>query len=52
MFSITGSPFQFTVGPLGEGGAHKVHAGGPGLVRGEVNQPGKQLTIELEEKLV
>ncbi|XP_077979659.1 filamin-A-like [Glandiceps talaboti] len=33
---VAGSPFQFTVGPLGEGGAHKVHAGGPGLERGEV----------------
>ncbi|XP_070558726.1 filamin-A-like isoform X10 [Ptychodera flava] len=35
---VAGSPFQFTVGPLGEGGAHKVHAGGPGLERGEVKQ--------------
>ncbi|KAG7278458.1 hypothetical protein CRUP_038753 [Coryphaenoides rupestris] len=26
---VPGSPFQFTVGPLGEGGAHKVRAGGP-----------------------
>ena len=38
---LTGSPFQFTVGPFGEGGAHKVHAGGPGLERGEINVPGK-----------
>lgn len=37
---ISGSPFQFTVGPLNEGGAHKVRAGGPGLARGEVNAPG------------
>ncbi|XP_072181880.1 filamin-A-like isoform X2 [Diadema setosum] len=36
---VSGSPFMFTVGPFGEGGAHKVHAGGPGLERGEVNQP-------------
>jgi len=36
---IPGSPFQFTVGPLKDGGAHKVHAGGPGLERGEVKQP-------------
>ncbi|XP_033105524.1 filamin-A-like isoform X2 [Anneissia japonica] len=36
---IPGSPFQFTVGPFGEGGAHKVHAGGLGLERGEVNTP-------------
>ncbi|KAF7207732.1 filamin-B isoform X1 [Nothobranchius furzeri] len=28
---VPGSPFQFTVGPLGEGGASKVTAGGPGL---------------------
>ncbi|XP_037130542.1 filamin-A isoform X2 [Syngnathus acus] len=32
---VPGSPFQFTVGPLGEGGAHKVRAGGPGLERAE-----------------
>lgn len=38
---ITGSPFQFTVGPLNDFGAHRVHAGGPGLERGEVNQPGE-----------
>merc|ERR1712223_1360528 len=31
---IPGSPFQFTVGPLQDGGAHRVHAGGPGLERG------------------
>ncbi|XP_064632240.1 filamin-A-like isoform X7 [Lineus longissimus] len=36
---IPGSPFQFTVGPITEGGAHKVHAGGPGLESGEVSQP-------------
>lgn len=36
---IPGSPFQFTVGPLKDGGAHRVHAGGPGLERGEVHQP-------------
>jgi filamin len=40
---IPGSPFQFTVGPITEGGAHKVHAGGPGLENGEVTQPGKAL---------
>uniref|UniRef100_A0A7N9CWH3 Filamin B n=1 Tax=Macaca fascicularis TaxID=9541 RepID=A0A7N9CWH3_MACFA len=39
---VTGSPFQFTVGPLGEGGAHKVRAGGPGLERGEAGVPGIQ----------
>ncbi|XP_038668148.1 filamin-C [Scyliorhinus canicula] len=31
---VPGSPFQFTVGPLGEGGSHKVRAGGSGLERG------------------
>ncbi|XP_042868221.1 filamin-A-like isoform X2 [Penaeus japonicus] len=36
---IPGSPFQFTVGPLKDGGAHRVHAGGPGLERGEQNMP-------------
>ncbi|XP_022101220.1 filamin-C-like isoform X6 [Acanthaster planci] len=36
---VPGSPFQFTVGPFGEGGAHKVHAGGPGLEGGEIGVP-------------
>ncbi|CAH1784407.1 unnamed protein product [Owenia fusiformis] len=36
---IPGSPFQFTVGPITEGGAHKVRAAGPGLEKGEVDQP-------------
>ncbi|XP_062316362.1 filamin-A isoform X1 [Osmerus eperlanus] len=36
---VPGSPFQFTVGPLGEGGAHKVRAGGPGLERAEAAVP-------------
>ncbi|XP_023803179.1 filamin-A-like, partial [Cyanistes caeruleus] len=36
---VPGSPFQFTVGPLGEGGAHKVRAGGPGLERAEAGTP-------------
>ncbi|VEL37950.1 unnamed protein product [Protopolystoma xenopodis] len=31
---IPGSPFQFTVGPITEGGAHKVHASGAGLQHG------------------
>lgn len=37
---VPGSPFQFTVGPLGEGGAHKVRAGGTGLQRGVAGVPG------------
>nr|XP_061814514.1 filamin-B-like isoform X1 [Nerophis lumbriciformis] len=36
---VPGSPFQFTVGPLGEGGAAKVKAGGPGLERALVGEP-------------
>uniref|UniRef100_A0A674DR18 Filamin B n=1 Tax=Salmo trutta TaxID=8032 RepID=A0A674DR18_SALTR len=36
---IPGSPFQFTVGPLGEGGAGKVRAGGPGLEKAECGVP-------------
>ncbi|XP_043934724.1 filamin-B isoform X2 [Protopterus annectens] len=36
---VPGSPFQFTVGPLGEGGSQKVRAGGPGLERGEAGVP-------------
>ena len=38
---IPGSPFQFTVGPITDGGSHKVRAIGPGLERGEVNKPCK-----------
>nr|XP_054595919.1 filamin-C isoform X3 [Nothobranchius furzeri] len=36
---VPGSPLQFTVGPLGEGGAHKVRAGGTGLDRGVAGTP-------------
>ncbi|XP_028249805.1 filamin-C-like isoform X4 [Parambassis ranga] len=36
---VPGSPFQFTVGPLGEGGAHKVRVGGTGLDRGVAGIP-------------
>ena len=39
---IPGSPFQFTVGPITDGGSHKVRAIGPGLERGEVNKPCEQ----------
>lgn len=39
---VPGSPFQFTVGPMGEGGAHKVRAGGPGLERAEAGVPGER----------
>ncbi|XP_029681359.1 filamin-C isoform X2 [Takifugu rubripes] len=38
---VPGSPFQFTVGPFGEGGAHKVRAGGTGLDRGVAGVPGE-----------
>ena len=37
---VPGSPFQFTVGPIGEGGAGKVTASGPGLEGAVVNVPG------------
>ena len=37
---VPGSPFPFTVGPLGEGGAHRARAGGPGLQRGVAGVPG------------
>ncbi|XP_029007336.1 filamin-B isoform X2 [Betta splendens] len=36
---VPGSPFQFTVGPLGEGGAAKVRVGGLGLERAFVGEP-------------
>jgi filamin len=36
---ISGSPFQYTVGPSPSGGTHKVEIGGPGLERGEVGVP-------------
>ena len=35
-----GSPFQFTVGPVRNGGAHKIVAIGQGLHSATVNQPG------------
>ncbi len=37
---VPGSPFQFTVGPLGEGGARMVRAGGPGLEKADTGVPG------------
>lgn len=36
---VTGSPFQFTVGPLKDYGSHLVKAGGSGLEYGEVGVP-------------
>ena len=35
-----GSPFQFTVGPVRNGGAHKIVAIGQGLHSATVNEPG------------
>lgn len=35
----TGSPFQYTVGPLKDFGSHLVKAGGNGLEFGEVGDP-------------
>lgn len=49
---VPGSPFQFTVGPLGEGGAHKVRAGGTGLDRGVAGIPGRVLHIYISSVLV
>lgn len=46
---VPGSPFQFTVGPMGEGGAHKVRAGGPGLERGVAGAPCK-LTLWISQR--
>lgn len=42
---VPGSPFQFTVGPLGEGGAAKVRAGGPGLEGALAGEPGTHTCI-------
>jgi len=41
VLQIAGSPFQFTVGPITDVGAHKVRAIGPGLEKGEVFIPSK-----------
>lgn len=38
---VPGSPFLFTVGPLGEGGTHKVRASGTGLEAGVAGTPGE-----------
>ncbi|NXM87063.1 FLNA protein, partial [Oenanthe oenanthe] len=47
---VPGSPFQFTVGPLGEGGAHKVRAGGTGLQRaGDPGDPPAEFSIWTRE---
>lgn len=46
---VPGSPFQFTVGPLGEGGANKVRAGGPGLERAEAGIPGENSLTSLPD---
>uniref|UniRef100_UPI00358FEB07 filamin-C-like isoform X2 n=1 Tax=Myxine glutinosa TaxID=7769 RepID=UPI00358FEB07 len=37
--NVTGSPFRFTVGPLGDGGAHRVQVGGSGLEFGKTGIP-------------
>lgn len=38
---LPGSPFPFTVGPLGEGGSSAVKAGGPGLEGALAGEPGR-----------
>ena len=35
--TITGSPFQFTVGKAPTGGTHRIEFGGPGVEQGEVD---------------
>lgn len=47
---VPGSPFQFTVGPLGEGGAAKVKAGGPGLEGAMVGEPGTADTAAVKAR--
>lgn len=49
---VPGSPFQFTVGPLGEGGAAKVRAGGPGLEGAQAGEPGKTQTLANRHRLL
>lgn len=46
---VPGSPFQFTVGSIAEGGAGKVTASGPGLEGAVVNVPG--ITVYKQTKL-
>lgn len=41
---VPGSPFPFTIGQLGEGGASKVKAGGPGLEGAQAGEPGTLAT--------
>jgi len=45
MLLVVGSPFQFTVGPISDVGAHKVRAIGPGLEKGEVFVPSQFCSI-------
>ena len=45
--ATVGSPFQFTVGPITDVGAHKVRALGPGLEKGEVFVPSRYLLFQL-----
>lgn len=46
---IRGSPFLFTVGLFRTRGANRVHAGGPGLVGGNSNEPCKYKNVNLFE---
>uniref|UniRef100_A0A3Q3M388 Filamin C, gamma a (actin binding protein 280) n=1 Tax=Labrus bergylta TaxID=56723 RepID=A0A3Q3M388_9LABR len=46
---VPGSPFQFTVGPMGEGGSHKVRAGGPGLREAFVSSSPAEFSIWTRE---
>lgn len=46
---VPGSPFQFTVGPLGEGGAAKVRAGGPGLEGALAGEAGTHVSRQVSQ---
>lgn len=41
---VPGSPFPFTIGQMGEGGASKVKAGGSGLEGAQAGEPGTLAT--------
>ena len=48
---VSGSPFKFTVGPLREGGALNITAGGPGLKEATVNVPGELMSCDCKMTL-
>jgi filamin len=48
---IEGSPFEYTVGSIDDGGSHKVISGGLGLVKGEVNLQSRTLLVHYLRKI-